>query len=139
MRTSLFSVSCLLFVVSSCGQVQWSTATNWKLYRIEGHGLFKMQIDSLRNLGSAALSQDSVGFYLTGAEKLHPKEDLVWMGGYVATCNVGGKLKKVEISDYGGWFFEDATRTYYQIPAENSAKWNAYLQREYLSFMKKQN
>jgi len=51
----------------------------------------------------------------------------VWMGAYVATCSLDGKEVKVEISTYGGFFYCEADREIYEIPAPLKNEWQDYI------------
>jgi hypothetical protein len=59
------------------------------------------------------------------------------MGGYIATCKLDGSLRKVELSNYGGFFYDEKTKVYYQIPAAKSEDWLSYIQQNYLTLTKK--
>ena len=40
---------------------------------------------------------------------MHPNGPVAWMGGYIATCDLDGVVRKVDISKYGGFFFDEKT------------------------------
>ena len=130
--------ACLLLssIISSC-QVRWAKTTEWTLYAFEGNDQFKVPIDSLYNLDTLTLNQDSMASYLNSAEIKHPSAPLVWMGGYIATCRLNDAVRKVEISNYGGFFFDEKTKTYYHIAPDKTESWNSYLQRAFLTLARK--
>jgi hypothetical protein len=132
-------VASLLFsaTVASC-QLHWEKATNWTLYRYQGHRLFKIPVDSLNHYDTLALNQDSMAVFLDSAQTLHPEAPVAWMGGYIATCNLNGVIRKVELSNYGGFFYDEKTKVYYQIPAVKSEDWLSYIQQCYLNLTKKE-
>jgi hypothetical protein len=134
----LIVISFLLSTIVASCQLHWEKATNWTLYRYQGHRLFKIPIDSLSNYDSSALNQDSMAVFLASARTLHPEGPVSWMGGYISTCKLDGVVRKVELSNYGGFFYDEKTRVYYQIAAVKSADWLSYIQQNYLNLTKKQ-
>jgi hypothetical protein len=137
MKIVLITSLVLSATVASC-QLQWGKATNWTLYRYQGHRLFKIPLDSLRQYDSLALNQDSMAVFLNSAQTLHPEASVAWMGGYIATCKLNGIDRKVELSNYGGFFYDEKTRTYYKITEGKSEDWLFYLQQCYLNLTRKQ-
>jgi hypothetical protein len=133
-------ITCLLIstLMASC-QVHWDQASDWTLYSYQGHRLFKIPIDSLKLFDHQSLKQDSMAAFVKSAKMLDTKAPLVWMGGYVATCNVSGSLRKVELSTYGGYFYDEKTSSYYQLPAEKTDAWLSFLKNSYLSSFTKNN
>ena len=131
---------CLLLSVTfaSCQELHWKDATNWTLYRYQGHRIFKIPVDSLNGYDSLPLDQDSITDFMDSVQILHPRGPVAWMGGYIATCKLNGVVRKVELSNYGGFFFDEKSRTYYTLPPEKSENWIAYLQLKYLSLTRKQ-
>ncbi|GGB01557.1 hypothetical protein GCM10011511_26090 [Puia dinghuensis] len=50
------------------------------------------------------------------------------MGAYLSSYETeDGKEKKVEISDYGGFFYDEASELYYVIPRSISNEWMDYI------------
>jgi hypothetical protein len=134
----MFVSFCLLISVmtSSC-QVHWGNASNWTLYGYSGSGMFKLSVDSLHSLDTINLNQDSVTSYLSGAMILHSKEPVLWMGGYLATCNLDGSIRKVEFTNYGNFFYDEKTKDYYQVPADKAEIWLSYLQDNFLTLARR--
>jgi hypothetical protein len=126
-------VSCSL--LASC-QVHWSQASDWKLYEYQGHGIFKLPIDSLKLYSSTPMNQDSMAFFVRSATLLNTKAPLIWMGGYVATCSINGGYRKVELSRYGGYFYDEKTSAYYQLPSEKIDAWLSFIQNSYQNLIK---
>jgi hypothetical protein len=126
--------ACLLLscTISTC-QIRWVKAGQWTLYAFEGNDQFKVSMDSLYNLDTLTLNQDSMAYYLFSAEIKHPSAPLIWMGGYIATCQLNGVVRKIEISNYGGFFFDEKTKAYYHIASDKAESWNAYLQQSFLT------
>jgi hypothetical protein len=53
------------------------------------------------------------------------------MGGYLASCRVERKLRKVLISSYGGFFYDPEAGKYYELPEAMVRDWNGFLTRAY--------
>jgi hypothetical protein len=133
----IFLIVSLLYcsLLASC-QVHWNQASDWKLYQYQGHRIFKLPIDSLKMYGSMAMNQDSMAFFVRSATLLNTKAPLIWMGGYVATCKIDGSFRKVELSRYGGYFYDEKTSAYYQLPSEKIDAWLAFIQNSYQVLIK---
>jgi hypothetical protein len=80
------------------------------------------------------MNQDSMSFFVKSAEVLNTNAPLTWMGGYVATCEINGAPRKIELSRYGGYFYDEKSSTYYQIPMEKIDAWLAFIQYSYMAF-----
>jgi hypothetical protein len=133
-------IACLLLsaFMASC-QVHWDQASDWTLYSYQGHRLFKIPVDSLSLYDHQPMNQDSMATFVKSAKILDTKAPLVWMGGYVATCNISGSLRKVELSIYGGYFYDEKTSQYYQLPPEKAEAWISFLQQSYMTSFKKKD
>jgi hypothetical protein len=134
----LFLIVCLQFIVLlSCGQVQWNKSSDWTIYQTQAHDLFKVPIDSLNSLDTLRLDKDTVESYLSSLELMHPKGPVAWMGGYIATCKIDGVRRKIELSNYGGFFYDEKTNTFYRVSKDNIDSWVDYLQNSYLTLLKR--
>lgn len=131
--------SLLISVLTSSCQVHWDKTSEWKLYRYQGNELFSISLDSLHSLQKIPLSQDSINNYLSQVTIKHPKAATHWMGGYIATCQSNGGLRKVVLSNYGGFFYDQKANAYYQLPTEKIDDWLSFLQTSYLTMIKKNN
>lgn len=134
----MFFGACLLLsaTMASC-QLQWKKSNEWTLIRYQGHRLFKIPLDSLKTYDSSPLNQDSMAIFLDTLNILHPEAPIAWMGGYIATCKLDGVIRKIEISNYGGFFFDDKTKTYYELPPNIRERWLDYLQQSYLDLTRR--
>lgn len=135
----LFISSLLISVLTSSCQVHWNKTTDWKLYRYQGNELFSISLDSLNSLQNIPLAQNSMAIYLSQITIKHPKAATHWMGGYIATCQADGSLRKVVLSNYGGFFYDQSANTYYQLLSEKIDDWLSFLQSSYLTMIKKDN
>jgi len=136
MKIILISGLLMSVLTTSC-QVNWNKTSNWTLYRYQGHGLFSISIDSLHSFQNIPLSQDSIQFFLSQVAIKHPRANTQWMGGYIVTCQIEGSLRKVVISNYGGFFYDQLTKSYYQIPTEKIDDWLSFIQNAYLNMIGK--
>ena len=134
---TLLILSLLISVLTSSCQVHWDKTTDWKLYRYQGNDLFSISLDSLHSFQNIPLAQDSMNNYLSGVAIKHPKAATHWMGGYIATCQSDVGLRKVVLSNYGGFFYDQKAGAYYQLPTEKIDDWLSFLQTSYITMIKK--
>ena len=134
----IFIGACLLLsdTVASC-QLHWEKSKEWTLYRYQGHRLFKIPLDSLQSFDSSPLDKDSMAIFLDTFKSLHPEAPIAWMGGYIATCKLDGVIRKIEISNYGGFFFDEKTKSYFELPLDKRERWQDYLQQTYLDLTRR--
>jgi hypothetical protein len=95
----------------------WRTATQWTIYNVQSDHVWKLPLDSLDRYVHQPLSNDTMSLYLSGAKAFSP-HGVVWMGVYITSCMLDNKKRKIDISTYGGFFYDESRRTYYQIPVE---------------------
>lgn len=90
--------------------------------------MIKIGLDSLSKLKSYQLNLDSVKSLIGSANKISKDSTpLAWMGGVLVTCTYQGKIRKVQISSYGGWFFDQQTKSYFEVPKDQAAEWYSYV------------
>ncbi len=131
-----FLAALLISVVTSSCQVHWDKSTNWVLYRYQGNELFSISLDSLNSFQNIPLAQDSMNNYLSQIKIKRPKAATRWMGGYIATCHSDGGLRKVVLSNYGGFFYDQKANAYYKLPTEKIDDWLSFLHTSYLTMIK---
>jgi len=107
-------------------QVKWENTRYWRLYEIHGHGLFDYTVDTLKNFRYHELNQDSIQAFLKGARIISADSTPLWMGAYVVSCEHSGTKIKLEISQYGGFFYYEASRIYYELPKDKIKPWLRY-------------
>jgi hypothetical protein len=134
---SILIVGLLLSAFFASCQVRWNQSSNWTLYQCDGYRVFAIPVDSLKFYGSSLVNQDSMAYFIKSATVLNTKAPLAWMGGYVVTCKLDGALRKVEISSYGGYFYDEKSSVYYQLPIEKIDAWLSFIQDSYLTLVKK--
>ena len=108
------------------GQVAWRKAQSWKLYNA-GDSSFVISLDSLKGRKYYQLSTDSMKSFLDPVTIVSSDIQPNWMGAYLITCIVDSETRKVLISYYGGFFYDEKSRRYYQIPASKKDDWRNYL------------
>lgn len=131
MKYLLFSLFTLIIPTRHlfAQKVNWEEASNWKLYKIDEHIAFDYSIDSVRKLENIPLDRDSMIQFMAKADVWPKDKNAVWMGVYVATCDFPDKqTRKVEISVYGGFFYDDIERRYYEVTADKRNEWLEYFQ-----------
>ncbi len=113
-------------------QINWDSTRNWKIYKLNKFNqVFNIPVDSLQYLSSRRLNDDTMHLMLSGSTNLGATSPL-WMGCYMASCQTStGKIQKIVISVYGGFFFSPADHTYYQIGADIQKDWLEYLSQSY--------
>ena len=66
--------------------------------------------------------------FLKHVSEIPAKRIPVWMGSYVSTCRLtDGTCLKIEISQYGRFFYEEREKRYYQLDEEMQDHWQSYL------------
>ena|SRR5579871_4774027 len=108
----------------------WENTKNWRLYPEKDKAAFSFPADSLAFTRNALLSQDSVQFYLQKMEPMPPERTPTWMGAYLGSYeNSAGKINKIEIGVYGGYFYDVSTNKYYWLPKEYIRPWQKFITR----------
>jgi len=122
-------LTAILVLAIGCGQgqVNWQQASNWRLYRITGNAIFSISVDSLRGMKSYPLRTDSMAGLLDSVHQLAADVKPAWMGGTVATCTCDGKTRKIIISDYAGFFYDQSSGTYFQLSLQKKDDWMDYI------------
>jgi hypothetical protein len=113
--------------LNTVAQIEWSKASHWKIYKIPESIIFKVRLDSLSQLNSRPLFQDSVVSYMGTSRLLPDSINPVWMGGWVATYEYSGQVHKIQISAYGGFFYDQSSGRYYEIPIGLRDEWMTYV------------
>jgi len=109
------------------GQIDWNSTSDWKVYKIRGRALFSYPADTLKNFKSYSLNRDSILGYIQAAKTISKDSTPLWMGEYVASCTKDGKVLKLEISTYGGFFYCESDRRYYKVPDALKKEWMDYI------------
>lgn len=99
-----------------------------EVYSIQEFAVFDYTLDTLKNFSSIALDNDTVKAFLSNVIELPKDEYSAWMGLYFATCQLPeGKVRKIEISVFAGFFYDEVTQVYHQLPPSIQKDWMNYL------------
>lgn len=124
----------------SFGQITSIKTTNhWKLYDINAGNLFQYSIDTVKTFPCYELDDDSIHEYLAELSELSSDDPPRWMGAHIATYDMDGRMRKVEISLYGGFFYDEASKKHYQIPDNKIDDWLSYIRRSFMAIHKEPN
>jgi hypothetical protein len=108
--------------------INWSNTNDWKLYYIHSKRGYTFSIDTLINFKSVSLDQDSMMAFLHKVTEIPRETPPSWMGYYVASCRLAdGTLVKIEISQYGRFFYEEREKRYYELADNVQSDWHSYL------------
>src|SRR5580692_2230189 len=105
MKNILLGLAVLIFYRIQ-SPVNWPQTSHWRLYKIRGSVQFSISADSLNLLKNYQLRSDSMVYFLHSADPFPSTTRPTWMGGAVATCLYDGKIRKILISSYGGFFYD---------------------------------
>lgn len=108
--------------------IDWTKTKDWRLYYIRSKKGFSYSADTLRNFKSVTMDGDSMMTFLKTASEIPPEKTPVWMGYYIASCRLSNdSLLKLEISQYGRFFYYEGERRYFQLAQERQDNWLAFL------------
>jgi hypothetical protein len=124
-----------LFSASSQG-IKWASTKNWRLYEIKDKQYYALPVDSLTRFKTLAISSDTIHDFLKLAEQWPKEKYSMWMGRYLCSYELDGIARKIYISVYGGFFFDEVSTTYYQVPEALEDEWQKYWIDTYLRFIK---
>jgi len=119
----------ILICNHSLGQSKvFQDAGKWKLYDVSGQDLFRYSADTLKHFAYYPLNDDSIRSFLKEVKELPSNDAPVWMGGpHIATYELDGETYKLDISHYGGFFFDERTKRYYQVSDDRVEEWLSYI------------
>jgi hypothetical protein len=118
-----------ILIVQFCfsQQIHWEKTKNWKLYDIHDDNAFRYSIDTLRNFKSLKLDEMAIHDFLKQAVSWPKEKNSLWMGLYVTTCEIqNGETRKIDVSVYGGFFYDEKEKVYYALPPELKEDWLQY-------------
>jgi len=113
--------------------IDWDKTKDWKLYHVRSKEAFTYSLDTLNAFKSISLGQDSMMSFLKNVTQIPQGKNPVWMGAYVATCQLqNGSVVKIEISQYGGFFYVESERQYYELAQNVRDSWLPFLTSKWL-------
>jgi len=125
-----FVVLIFIIIITKNGfsqTIDWEKASHWKFYDTRGKKPLRYSVDSLYHFNTIDLNDDTLRYFLHAVELWPPEEYSMWMGGFaVSYVDEKGILRKLDISDYGGFFFDEFSKRYYQIREDIRNYWLKY-------------
>src|ERR1700712_2787637 len=113
----LVLIICFCFYLSAvtAQSIDWNKTSHWKMYKLKADKPLGYSVDTLINFHFAAINDDSIHYFLRTAAIWPLEKTSLWMGAYYASYEQEGKVYKADISQYGGFFYDEATKRYYQV------------------------
>jgi hypothetical protein len=135
----MITLTIVLLAIFRPGQCQdFSGAHHWKVYYINGSNIFAYSKDTLKNFPYQPLNDDSMHIFLAEITEIPGNDAPVWMGQpNVASFETAGVISKIDISQYGGFFYDEGLRKYFQISKEKVPYWLDYIRNAILSIVKR--
>jgi len=125
---NILSVYLSLLFISAAGQdINWQKSSNWKMYKISGDKGLGYSADALSEFPFIEMNADTILHFARQASILPKDKYYVWMGAYYVTCLVNDTIHKVDISVHGGFFYDERTKRYYQLPMNMRTDWMDWL------------
>ena len=115
---SVCILSFLLCVISSCPaqKIEWNKTYNWKMYDVHDFDAFNYSITELDSLKAIPLNTDTMRLFLNNVDVWPHDKTSVWMGLYLTSFQMNdGQVRKIEISVYWGFLYDELDITYYQV------------------------
>ena len=129
-----FTYLAILFPLLSNFQiVKWNDTKNWKIYNINDSNIFKYSVDTIQTFSFSKLNKDTINSYLKGAYELPINDPPIWMSAHIASYELNGKTHKIEISMYGGFFYDETTQTYFQLQKEKILNWTSFIRSYFMN------
>jgi len=107
--------------------IDWQKTTDWELYKIHRSGSLQYPVDSLKHFNSFPLNEDSMHYFLKKMVAWPKEKTTVWMGAFIASYKTSNEMRKVDISTYGGFIFDEYSRQYFELPERYRASWLDFL------------
>ena len=127
MKNLIIIIIFLIYHSCLAQKVEWENTKNWTLYQTNGRKTARSNLDSLHHLKSILLDDSIIHNFLRKAD-IWPKDSVsVWMGIYTTTCKMADNTDHIiQISVYGGFFYDLMSRSYYSIAQDDKEKWLTY-------------
>lgn len=109
-------------------QVEWHSTSDWKLYKVPNSVLFHAAPNSLAKFKAYPLNRDSIlSFFNQATIRPIGTPSQAWMGGFLATFQYKGKVRKLLLSSYGAYVWDPQDKRYYQLPLDRKDEWWSYI------------
>lgn len=107
--------------------IDWKKTNNWRLYEVNSRQAFSIKSDSLKYMKSIEADHKLVKDFLAKTHPLQNGKEAVWMGAYLVSYQLAdGKPRKLIVSTYGGFMFDECTKTFWELPAFLRDDWREY-------------
>jgi hypothetical protein len=128
----LFFILLVSFASRSFGQsIDWQQTHGWKIYVLRDKKGMRTAVDSLKYFRSITLDDDSVKYFLVDAKEIARSDEPVWMGANILSdVDSSGLFRKIDASVYGGFFYDEQSKKYFQLSGELKEVWMRYLNRK---------
>jgi len=133
MRFAFFTILMFVIFKANAQKIPWRNTQHWKLYNISTGNIFSYPVDTLKNFPYYPLNEDSILTFMSMITEIPSDDPPVWMGAHVATYEKDRVIYKLEISQYGGFFYDEKTQRYFQIPPQKRDDWHAYIRACFMS------
>ena len=121
---SLLSFGCM---TAHSQMINWQKTKGWKLFNYFRFEALHLPLDSLKQYQSVYLNDSQIRRMLKSADSMKgPTKNIQWMGLFTVTYQYQNTMRKMEISQYGGFFFDDTTKTYYELDGNDRYEWQNY-------------
>jgi hypothetical protein len=127
MKNMLWIYLLIQFLSATGQEIDWQKASDWKIYKVSGDKGLGYSVDTLRKCSFIEMMDDSVHYFMKQVEALPKENPPVWMGAYYASCVIESKVHKIDISVYGGFFYDELTHRYYRLPMHLGNDWMDWL------------
>ena len=128
MKTKILLFGARFWTNLLTGQVNWRSTNDWKLYKVPNSILFRAAPDSLASFKAYSLNRDSILKFFDQATILSKETPAqAWMGGFLATFQYEGKIRKLLLSSYGAYVWDPQDKRYYQLPLDRKDEWWSYI------------
>jgi hypothetical protein len=136
MKTILISIGLHFFAIQLfCQAINWTQSKNWKLYSVFDRIALNYSLDSIDHIRNIPLNNDTIQMFLSNSQAWPKDKSSMWMSAYLCTYELDGNIRKIAISSYGGFFYDYATKQYYQINVESRDDWLTYLLKKSITLM----
>src|SRR5258708_18924536 len=117
----------LIGYIAKSQNIPFQQTKNWKIYLIKDRNKFNYSVDTLKNFKNHTLNSDSILFLFRSVSNLGQMSSPAWMGSHVITYELQNVVRKLDVSVYGGFFYDETTHAYYQVGEPNAKQWLEYL------------
>jgi hypothetical protein len=129
MKQLVFLIVFIQFTLGCSAQKDyWKHSRNWKIYALNNNEAYFYRVDTLANFPSAAMNDTTVISFLSRSTIWPKGKGGTWMGVYIASYETADKeVRKIVLSNYGGFLFDSWSRRYYELPKELRKEWNDFI------------